>query len=291
MTHARGFEGPASRRRGAASTQPLVSIRAADGATAEIRRHGAHVTSWRPAPGGEERLFLSSTSEFAPGTAIRGGVPIIFPQFGPNGPLPRHGFARTTTWAMGAIGRASNGMAEANFVLRDSPETLAIWDASFMAVTTVRILGDQLAIAFSVENLGDSAFSFTAALHTYLRVTDVREVAITGLRDGRYRVPGSSALIDDTDDTVRVGDSLERVYVNAPPRVVLRDGAHSMLIAAEGFPDAVLWNPGPKDAAKIHDLEPGGERRFVCIEAAVVQDPVVLGPRRRWMGSQTLTAR
>jgi glucose-6-phosphate 1-epimerase len=290
MTDARGYEGPASRRRGASPPPPLVSLRAADGATAEIRRHGAHVTSWRPAPDGEERLFLSSTSEFAAGTAIRGGVPIIFPQFGPDGPLPRHGFARTTTWAMGAIGRASNGMAEANFVLRDSPETLAIWDASFLAVITVRIISDQLAISFAVENLGESPFSFTAALHTYLRVSDVRDVAITGLRDGRYRVPGSSALIDDTEDAVSVGDYLERVYVKAPSRIVLRDGVRSVLLAAEGFPDAVLWNPGRDGAAKLPDVEPGGERRFVCIEAAVVQDPVVLGPRRRWTGSQTLTA-
>jgi glucose-6-phosphate 1-epimerase len=291
MTDARGYEGPASRRRAVVPPQPLVSIRAADGATAEIRRHGAHVTSWRPAPSGEERLFLSATSEFTEGTAIRGGVPIIFPQFGPDGPLPRHGFARTTTWGMGGMGRASNGMAEADFVLRDNAETRAIWEAEFMATTTVRLVGDQLAITLAVENLGESSFRFTAALHTYLRVGDVSDVTITGLRGGRYRVPGSTALIEDTQECVRVGDSLERVYVDAPPRIVLRDGSHSVLLAAEGFPDAVLWNPGAEAAAKLHDLEPGGAQHFVCIEAAVVQTPVELAPRRRWMGTQTLTAR
>jgi glucose-6-phosphate 1-epimerase len=291
MTDARGTDEPASRRRAAAPPQPLVSIRAADGATAEIRRHGAHVTSWRPAPGGEERLFLSATSEFAEGTAIRGGVPIIFPQFGPDGPLPRHGFARTTAWGMGGIGRASNGMAEADFVLRDSDATRAIWDAAFMATTKVRLMGDQLAITLMVENLGESPFSFTAALHTYLRVSDVSDVTISGLRGARYRVPGSVDLIDDTEDCVRVGDYLERIYVEAPSRIVLRDGGHSVLLAAEGFPDAVLWNPGAEGAAKVRDIEPGGDRRFVCIEAAVVQNPVSLAPRRRWMGSQTLTAR
>jgi glucose-6-phosphate 1-epimerase len=291
MSDARGPDEPASRRRAAVPPQPLVSIRADDGATAEIRRHGAHVTSWRPAPGGEERLFLSATSEFTEGAAIRGGVPIIFPQFGPDGPLPRHGFARTTSWAMGGIGRASNGMAEADFVLRDSDATRAIWDAAFMATTKVRLVSDQLAITLVVENLGESAFAFTAALHTYLRVRDVRDVTISGLRGGRYRVPGSAALIDDTEDCVRVEDYLERIYVEAPSRIVLRDGTSSVLLAAEGFPDAVLWNPGAEGAARIRDIEPGGERRFVCIEAAVIQTPVTLGPRRRWMGTQTLTAR
>ncbi|MDB4883544.1 MAG: D-hexose-6-phosphate mutarotase [Gemmatimonadetes bacterium] len=291
MTTGRGYQGPASRRGSAAAFQPLVSIRADDGATAEIRRHGAHVTSWRPAPGGEERLFLSSTSEFGASAAIRGGVPIIFPQFGPNGPLQQHGFARRTTWGLGGIGRASNGMAEADFVLRDSPDTRAVWDHAFMAVTSVRIVGDQLAVTFTVENLGEAPFDFTAALHTYLRVHDVDDVSITGLQGSRYRVPGSDALIEDEEERVRVGDYLERIYVGAPSRIVLHEGSRSMLVMAEGFPDAVLWNPGPVRAASVPDIEPGGERSFVCIEAAVVQTPVTLGPRRRWMGTQTLTAR
>lgn len=290
MMNARGYDGPARRSAAATPVRPLVGIRADDGATAEIRRHGAHVTSWRPSPG-DERLYLSAASEFDGTSAIRGGVPIVFPQFGQEGPLPKHGFARTTAWGLGGIGRASNGMAEAELVLRDSPATRAIWDGEFRAVTTVRVVGDQLAITLAVENLGETAFEFTAALHTYLRVSDVRAVHITGLRGARYRVPGSLALTEDTEETVRVDDYLERIYVDAPSRIVMRDGARSVLLASERFPDAVLWNPGRERAASMPDIEPGGEQRFVCIEAAVIQTPVTLGPRRRWMGTQTLTAR
>jgi glucose-6-phosphate 1-epimerase len=160
-----------------------------------------------------------------------------------------------------------------------------------MAVTTVRVVADQLAITFAVENLGDSPFDFTAALHTYLRVNDVDDVNIAGLEGARYRVPGDATLIEDREEHVRVGDYLERIYVGAPPRIEMHEGSRSMIITAEGFPDAVLWNPGPERASKVPDIEPGGERRFVCIEAAVVQTPVTLGPRRRWVGTQTLTAR
>ncbi|MEO6525360.1 MAG: D-hexose-6-phosphate mutarotase [Gemmatimonadaceae bacterium] len=286
-----GYQGPASRRGGAAVFQPLISIRSDDGARAEIRRHGAHVTSWCPAPGGEERLYLSGKSEFGAGSAIRGGVPIIFPQFGPNGPLQQHGFARRTMWAMGGIGRTSNGVAEADFVLRDSPDTQAVWKGTFVVIATVRVVADQLAITLTVENLGESPFDFTAALHTYLRVNDVDDVRITGLRGGHYRLPGDPTLIEDADDRVLVGDYLERIYVGAPQRIEMHEGSRSMLVSSEGFPDAVLWNPGPERAASVPDIEPGGERRFVCIEAAVVQTPVTLGPRRRWIGTQTLTAR
>lgn len=289
MIERRGMADPAKNGR-AADAPPLVTLRADDGAAAEIHHHGAHVTSWRPAPDGEERLYLSGASEYGPGKAIRGGIPVIFPQFSTEGPLPRHGFARTTGWAVRGVGRASNGMAEADLVLRDSEETRAIWDAAFVAVISVRVIGARLSVTLGVENVGDTPFSFTAALHTYLRVTDVADVRIVGLEGTRYRGPGSRALVRDEAESIAVGDYLERVYVDAPPRIELQDGTRTISIISEGFADAVLWNPGAERAAAVTDIEPGGERRFVCIEAAAVQKPIELLPRRRWSGAQTLVA-
>jgi len=291
MTEHHGNDAVASRRRAPEPVPDRITLRADDGATAEIHRHGAHVTSWRPAPDGEERLFLSAISAFGEGAAIRGGIPMIFPQFAAEGPLPRHGFARTTTWSIGGVARSSNGMAEADFVLRDTDTTRAIWDARFTAVVKVCVLSEQLAVTLDVENVGDAPFSFTAALHTYLRVQDTSSVEIIGLRGTRYRVTGDDALLRDDDERLRVRDYLDRVYVNAPPVLELRDGAHTLTLESEGFTDAVVWNPGAERAAALTDLEPGGEKRFVCIEAAVVQTPVTIGPRRKWIGTQTLTAR
>lgn len=72
--------------------QSLVSMQ---GETAEVFLHGAHVTSWKSASG-QERLFVSKQALFQPPKAIRGGVPVCFPQFGALGPLGQHGFARNT---------------------------------------------------------------------------------------------------------------------------------------------------------------------------------------------------
>ena len=69
------------------------------GSSADVYLNGAHVTSWIPA-GGKEVLFMGKTATFAPGDPIRGGIPVVWPQFANIGPLPQHGFARKTEWQL-----------------------------------------------------------------------------------------------------------------------------------------------------------------------------------------------
>lgn len=75
------------------------------GSTAVVALLGASVHSWKE--GGTERLFTSSLSSLSGPKAIRGGIPICFPCFGPppkGNPkfdkLPQHGFARTSKWTL-----------------------------------------------------------------------------------------------------------------------------------------------------------------------------------------------
>ena len=270
-------------------TIPVTSTRfsSLDGATAEVHWNGAHVTSWRPAQGNRERLFLSSHTKRGDGVAIRGGIPIIFPQFSTEGPLPRHGFARTSRWEM-------QDQTEAGivvFTLRDSDATRAIWQASFLTTLTVRIGGQQLATTLSVENTGQQAFHFTAALHTYLRVDDIGRAEIVGLHGARYRVSSAPGeLRSDNEEVLRIEGEVDRVYVDAPPRLTLREPGRELTIASTNFPDAVIWNPGVQKAAALDDMESGGERRMVCIEAGVIQSRVTLEPGRAWSATQTLIA-
>jgi glucose-6-phosphate 1-epimerase len=269
-----------------------VSLRSADGATAEVHLHGAHLLSWRPATDGQERLFLSDRSEYHEGAAIRGGVPVIFPQFAAEGSLPRHGFARTSQWTLVSIAPTADGSALASLELRDTPATRAIWPVSFLATLTVRLGGDRIGIGFEVRNSGSRPLSFAAALHTYLRVRDVSAVELEGLRGARYREsPAPTVLIVDDAETLQPAGAVDRVYVDAPAALTLREPGRTLGIESHGFPDVVVWNPGAVAAAKLADMEPGGERRMLCVEAAAVQVPIALAPGECWGGSQTLIAR
>jgi glucose-6-phosphate 1-epimerase len=268
-----------------------VALRAADGATADIYLHGGHITSWRPAVDEDERLFLSARSEFRSGAAIRGGIPVIFPQFSEEGPLPRHGFARTAQWRLEHVGRTDEGHAVATLVLTDSAETHAVWPAEFRTTLTVIVGGRRLVAALEVENTGAAPLSFTCALHTYLRVNDVAQVEVVGLQGHRYRDNADrTKLRTDDDPVLRITGELDRVYVGAPRALLVREPRRATRVETRDFPDVVLWNPGRKRAAALPDMEPDGERAMLCVEAAVVQTPIALATGGRWHGSQILDA-
>ncbi len=164
-----------------------MTVKAADGSVAQVTLHGGHVISWRPG-GGEERLFLSSAAHFGAGTAIRGGVPVIFPQFAGEGPLPKHGFARTATWDLiDLVENTGAGRATVRLGLGESAHTLAIWPHAFRAELTVSVGGPTLTVTLRITNSGAEAFSFTGALHTYLRVADVTQTQLLGLAGAPYR--------------------------------------------------------------------------------------------------------
>ena len=270
-----------------------VTLTARDGARAEVAPHGAHVLSWRAAGDERERLFLSERSEFRAGTAIRGGVPVIFPQFATVGPLPRHGFARTLPWTLVDAGHDADGRARATLRLVDSEVTRPIWPHRFVAELTVTVGGQTLEIALAVTNPGDAPLAFTGALHTYLRVDDVARASLRGLRGHRYRdsAAGGAERVD-RDDALTVHGEVDRIYLDVPTALELCDAdAPALAVAMTGFRDVVVWNPGAERAAALADLEPGGWMRFLCVEAAVVAEPVVLEAGARWRGAQTLTVR
>lgn len=258
------------------------------GSGAEVYLHGAHVTSWTPAGGGE-MLFVSRESAWETGRAIRGGIPVIFPQFADRGPLPKHGFARTRGWDVAELGPEGDAVA-ARLVLRDTDETRAIWPHRFQAELSV-VLADTLRLTLSITNRGDAPFSFTTALHTYFRVDDVARAAIHGLQG----VP----FLDKTEDKrpklqdeaeLRITEETDRVYVGVPGpvRITRADGGRTITVERAGFGDVVVWNPWADASARLDDLGDEEYREMLCAEAAVVVDPVSLAPGETWRGGMQL---
>ena len=265
----------------------VVELTAPDGARATIALHGAHVMSWLPAGAGEQ-LYLSPRSGFATGQAIRGGVPVCFPQFSDRGPLPKHGFARTRPWQLVS---AEQGEHDALAVLRlsDDAATRLLWPHAFEAELSVRVAGQTLELELACENRGEAPFEFTTALHSYLRVGDIDDASVQGLAGLNYWDSAASQEKQQRVDLLLPSGEVDRIYFDLPGELLLQDGDRRLSVRHQGFADAVVWNPGAEKCAQLPDMPADGFRQMLCVEAAAIGRPVRLSPGEAWAGLQSLT--
>ena len=259
------------------------------GGRVEVSLHGGHVLSWTR-PDGDEMLFLSRRAIFDAQTAIRGGVPVIFPQFGP-GPLPKHGFARTARWSLAAL-HADGPAALARLELRDDERTRAVWPHPFRLRLEV-VLDDCLTIRLAVANPADEPLTFTGALHSYLRVSDVARARLVGLHGVRYIDKlRDGARLEETDDALTATAPVDRIYLDAPRSLRLDDPAddRAVGIEQEGFGDTVVWNPWADGVASLADMDAEEWCEMLCVEAAAAGEPVRVAPGATWHGMQRIRA-
>jgi len=138
-----------------------------DSACANIALQGAHIFHYAQRDK-QPVLWLSDSSDFELGKAIRGGVPICWPSFGKNNTaLPQHGFARTSMFELLSYNEIGTTKTELVFVLEDTPESLKVWRHRFRLEVKF-IISDKLEIELKTFNTGDREINITQALHSYL---------------------------------------------------------------------------------------------------------------------------
>jgi glucose-6-phosphate 1-epimerase len=235
-------------------------------------------------------LFLSAASPLSPGEPIRGGIPVVFPQFASLGPLPMHGFVRTAAWEVVDVGRDPSGSVFALFRTRDSDATRALWPHPFRASLRVT-LDEALSTAITIENTGEETFPFHCAMHTYLRVGDLRKVTVEGLEGATYQDRTRKGVERrERRSPLHIEGEVDRIYVARPGRLRIRDESRSrtLLLDRAGFNDVVVWNPGETKARDTIRLAEGEYLTMLAVEAAQIVPPVQLAPGSLWSGVQHL---
>lgn len=252
--------------------------------TARIHTYGAHLVSWVPA-GGTDALWVSPRTAYEPGAAIRGGVPLCFPWFGPHpsGTGPAHGFARVSVWrlveatSLPVDDTHAGGAVAVTLELTEQdvdPALTSVWPHPFVARVRL-VVGRELSLSLAVTNTGSQTFSVTEALHTYLAVGDVRDVAVTGL-DGVTYVDKVADDVRTQRGAVTLTGETDRVYTATAATVqVVEPERPTVTVTKSGSRSTVVWNPWAEKTAAMADMTDAGWQTFLCVETANALDDAV----------------
>ncbi|MEM1208461.1 MAG: D-hexose-6-phosphate mutarotase [Planctomycetota bacterium] len=248
--------------------------------------HGAHVAAWEPA-GHEPVLWVSSKAEYRDGKAIRGGVPVCFPWFGPKADdpdAPAHGTVRTKAWDwQGAL--ETDGRTVVSLATRAAPFDATL-QVSFGSTLTI-----DLTVALDDDASAPTAYEF--ALHSYFAVADAREVSISGLENARYidkMIEGTSTC-GPAGRPIRFTGETDRVYLDVDRPAVLTDpGLGRRINVDHRAPSVVVWNPWADKSARMGDFGDDEWPGMCCIESgAIGPDAVTLEPGGRATMGVTLS--
>ena len=256
-----------------AGQRPVAHLRH-QGAETAVSLYGGHVLSYQPA-GQAPMLWLSQLARYQDGSAIRGGIPLIWPWFGAHpsdAQQPSHGFARVSQWQVRQTAVTAHG-PQLRLGLGSSEATLAFWPHLFELELCVT-LGESLQVSLKTKNVDERPFTIRQALHTYFSIQDIVQVKIQGLdgctyidqlaENGRFTQHGPVTFAQETD----------RIYLNTPETLWLDDlgGQRRIQIRASGGRSAVVWNPWVDKARRMSDFGGAEYRQMVCVETANVAD-------------------
>jgi len=248
--------------------------------------------------GGKERLFVSSKSALDGSKSIRGGIPVVFPIFGPPPSSPpeyaalkQHGFVRSQTWTLDAVVMDRD---EGVSVRLTAPPPPSDFPHKYKLSYVVTLTAHQLSTDLHIVNLGSEPFIFQALLHSYLAVPDSSKLTITGMDKGmeyRDKVLGGKMMVWQ-QESLAVDQEIDRVYYNVPSREIKVDDGFGggFTTRFRGFEDCTIWNPQEASGSKMADMEDKGWEKYICIEPGYVREFKSIGPGEEFLGQQIITA-
>ena len=247
-------------------------------AQASISAHGGQVLSFTPAGKTNDMLFISKLARFEQDKAIRGGIPVCWPWFGPdpNNIGPAHGLVRTRQWQIRQTALLADGAIKVILGIRNCDETLAIWPHSFDLSIEITI-HQTLTLELISRNTGSHSFELTQALHSYFYVGDSQQVEITGLENSRYIDKTAAGKLNSQQGPVTISQETDRIYTDIASELMLVDPILSrrFLIQSKNSSTVIIWNPWKHKAAAMTDLGDEEYKTMLCIETANAGNEII----------------
>ncbi len=247
-------------------------------AAALISIYGGQILSFKPTDEKTDMLFLSKKAIYKYDEAIRGGIPVCWPWFGPDPKglqRPNHGFVRNNLWSVtGTTSTDSETIISLQFTEKDKNEKT--WKQPFTLTLVIRI-AETLTINLVTKNTGEKPFSFTQAFHTYFNVGDISRIQVLGLDGCAYFDKLDQGRRKMQKGIVTIAEEIDRIYEDIDNHLVLVDPANSrrIEIVSQNCRTGVVWNPWQKT---MIDLDEQDHQQFVCVETGNIAFDLVQIP-------------
>ncbi|KAK4658657.1 hypothetical protein QC762_103490 [Podospora pseudocomata] len=286
----------------------LVTATLPTGESITVLLYGATVISWKDSSS-TEKLWLSSAAKLDGTKPVRGGIPLVFPVFGPppadhaqTSSLPQHGFARTSRWEfLGKSTSESSGdqqtgdlSVKLDFGLSSAadgldPQGKAAWPFKFNLIYSVTLNRRDLTTSLVVTNDDERAFDCQVLMHTYLKVKDITNVTISGLDSSSYVDKVDAASTKTQSGEIRIEGETDRVYTADGPVTVSEGGKTLFTVTRDNLSNVVVWNPWVEKAKGMGDFEPkDGYKEMLCVEPGSVGGWQTLEKGDAFEGAQTI---
>lgn len=260
---------------------PMIKIDNSS-AKAVISLYGGQVLSFQPHTQKEDLIFLSPQAEYVQGKAIRGGIPVCWPWFGPDPKglqRPNHGFVRNHFWQLVKTEALSDSETKISLLFNESFKKENTWRQPFELLLEFTI-GPSLNLKLTTSNTGEKPFSITQAFHTYFHVGDIEQVTVKGLEGCDYFDKLDQGRQKTQKDVVAIAQEVDRVFVDVDKDLMLADPVlkRRVLIHAPNTSTAVVWNPWAETSRKMSDLADDAYRHFICVEAGNIAFDLIQVP-------------
>ncbi|KAA6184308.1 D-hexose-6-phosphate mutarotase [Thiohalocapsa marina] len=252
-------------------------------ARAEISAYAGQVLSYCPEDAEADLLFVSREARFQRGQAIKGGIPVCWPWFGPDPEVlgrPDHGFVRTRQWTLLLTEVMADGAVRIRLGITDDAASRALWPHAFALELEVTI-GRTLEVALVSRNPGDAPVTLTQALHAYFRIGNIRQAQVLGLAGHEYIDKVGEAVRRRQSGPVNFDGPVNRIYVDTLDGLIIDDPAlgRRIHIEREGSRSVVVWNPWIGQAQAMADFGDDEYSAMLCVESANAgDDEVTLAP-------------
>ncbi|CAH0521277.1 unnamed protein product [Peronospora belbahrii] len=288
------------------------------GSSTEIFLFGAHVKSFHAAMDKDlDLLFMSKCSKMDGKHPVRGGIPIVYPNFGGAlkqlgaEKLPGHGFARVSNWTLVHKANSTDKKkpSVAIFKLVSSDATRKMWPFDFELKYVVKLHANALETALHVRNTDTKPIKFHALLHNYLAVDDVRKagVSVSGLDGVVYFDKVAKVTKKEDRKSIKIMGEIDNVYKKAPDRVTatitgVNAVDRSVVVEKSGSicsedgkdkttvkTDVVLWNPWDERAKTMPDFGAEEYNKMVAIEPGYVDEQFTLSAGKTFKLHQSIS--